>query len=80
MDYLKINKKLWNDKTPVHYTSDFYDVKSFLKGRDSLNSIESGLLGNIRNKEILHLQCHFGMDTISLARRGATATGPLGWV
>lgn len=75
MDYLKINKKLWNDKTPVHYTSDFYDVKSFLKGRDSLNSIESGLLGNIRNKEILHLQCHFGMDTISLARRGATATG-----
>lgn len=75
MDYLKINKKLWNDKTPLHYTSDFYDVESFLKGRDSLNSIESELLGNIRGKKILHLQCHFGMDTISLARRGALATG-----
>jgi len=75
MDYLNINKKLWNDKTPIHYTSDFYDVESFLKGKDSLNSIESGLLGNIRNKEILHLQCHFGMDTISMARRGAIVTG-----
>lgn len=75
MDYLKINKKLWNDKTPIHYASDFYDVKSFLKGRDSLNSIESGLLGNISNKKILHLQCHFGMDTISLAKRGAEVTG-----
>lgn len=75
MDYQSINKKLWNDKTPIHYESEFYDVKSFLKGRDSLNSIESELLGDIRNKEILHLQCHFGMDTISLARRGAIATG-----
>ena len=75
MDYLSINRKLWNDKTPIHYGSDFYDVESFLKGEDSLNSIESKLLGDIKNKEILHLQCHFGMDSISMARRGAKVTG-----
>jgi hypothetical protein len=40
MDYLNINRKLWNDKTSVHYQSDFYDVKSFIKGKDSLNPIE----------------------------------------
>lgn len=75
MDYLAINKKLWNDKTEVHYKSDFYDVKSFIEGKDSLNPIEIGLLGDIKGKKILHLQCHFGMDTISLSRRGAIVTG-----
>ena len=75
MDYLAINKKLWNDKTEAHYKSDFYDVNSFIEGKDSLNPIEIRLLGNIKGKKILHLQCHFGMDTISLSRRGATVTG-----
>jgi len=75
MDYLSINKKLWDDKTPIHYTSDFYDVKSFISGNDSLNPIEIDLLGDISGKSILHLQCHFGMDTISLARRGAKVIG-----
>jgi ubiquinone/menaquinone biosynthesis C-methylase UbiE len=75
MDYLNINRKLWNDKTSVHYQSDFYDVKSFIKGKDSLNPIEIELLGDISGKSILHLQCHFGMDSISLARRGGMVTG-----
>ena len=75
MDYVSTNKKLWNAKTPVHFESDFYDVNSFIAGKGSLNSIESDLLGDIRGQSVLHLQCHFGMDTISLARRGAVATG-----
>ena len=75
MDYLAINRRLWNDKTKVHFNSDFYDVKSFVEGKDSLNSIEIDLLGNIKGKKILHLQCHFGMDTISLYRRGGVVTG-----
>ena len=75
MDYLKINRKLWNDKTKIHYNSDFYDVKSFIKGNDSLNPIEIELLGEISGKSVLHMQCHFGMDSISLARRGAIVTG-----
>lgn len=75
MDYIDINKKLWNQKTEIHYISDFYDVDSFIKGKDSLNLIEIGLLGEIKGKRILHLQCHFGQDTISLARHGALPTG-----
>ncbi|MEL7586945.1 MAG: methyltransferase domain-containing protein [Prolixibacteraceae bacterium] len=75
MDYKEINKRLWNDKTNVHFTSDFYDVDSFLKGRDTLNPVETELLGNINDKSILHLQCHFGLDTISLSRHGALVTG-----
>lgn len=75
MDYLNINRKLWNDKTSVHYQSDFYDVKSFIKGKDSLNPVEIELLGDISGNSVLHLQCHFGMDSISLSRRGAEVTG-----
>lgn len=74
-NYININKKLWDDKTEVHYKSEFYDVESFIKGKNSLNSIELELLGDIKNKKVLHLQCHFGQDTISLARYGAIATG-----
>lgn len=75
MDYININKKLWNKKTDIHFNSDFYDVNSFLKGKDSLNPIELKYLENINGKKVLHLQCHFGMDTISLAKRGAIVTG-----
>lgn len=74
-DYLKINKELWNKRTEAHLKSDFYDVQGFLKGNSSLNDIELKLLGNIEGKSILHLQCHFGQDTISLSRMGAEVTG-----
>ncbi len=74
-DYLNINKKAWNSKTAIHIDSDFYDIPSFIAGKSSLNSIELDLLGNIKGKKILHLQCHFGQDTLSLARMGAIATG-----
>ncbi len=75
MDYIEINKKLWDRKTEIHYSSDFYDVKAFLKGKDALNTIELELLGDLTGKKILHLQCHFGLDTLSLARHGAIPTG-----
>ena len=74
-DYKEINKELWNSKTDVHINSKFYDNKTFIEGRNSLNSIELELLGNIEGKSVLHLQCHFGQDTISLTRLGATVTG-----
>lgn len=74
-DYIEVNKSLWNNKVDFHMRSDFYDVQSFLKGKSSLNTIELDLLGNITGKKILHLQCHFGQDTISLARSGAKVTG-----
>lgn len=74
-NYLEINKNSWNNRTSVHLESEFYDVKSFLEGKSSLNSIELDLLGNLEGKSILHLQCHFGQDTISLSRLGAKSVG-----
>lgn len=73
-NYIEINKASWNKRTAVHIQSDFYDVPGFLKGKNSLNSIELDLLGDVSGKKVLHLQCHFGQDSISLARLGAKVT------
>ena len=75
MNYLKINQKAWNDKTLVHLASDFYDQTTFLEGKNSLKKPELDVLGDVRGKRILHLQCHFGQDTLSLDRMGAIVTG-----
>lgn len=75
LNYIEINKKTWNNKTEVHLNSDFYDNENFLNGKSSLNEIELVLLGDVTDKKILHLQCHFGQDTLSLARMGAKTTG-----
>lgn len=69
------NRKSWNKLTTLHTKSDFYDVESFKKGKTSLNHIEIKELGDIKGKKILHLQCHFGMDTLSLTRQGAEVVG-----
>jgi len=74
-NYLKINQKSWNKRLETHLESDFYDLDAFVKGKSSLNSIELDLLGDIKGKRILHLQCHFGQDSISLSRLGAKVTG-----
>ena len=74
-NYIHINRELWNQKTGVHIQSKFYDLPTFLKGNSSLNGIELALLGNIKGKKVLHLQCHFGQDTLSLANMGAKVTG-----
>lgn len=74
-DYKEINKTAWNLKTDIHVHSGFYDNESFLKGESSLQSIELNLLGDIKDKSILHLQCHFGQDSISLSRLGAQVIG-----
>lgn len=74
-NYLDINRTSWNKKTEVHLNSAFYDMEGFLKGNTSLNDIELALLGDVKDKSILHLQCHFGQDSISLSRMGAEVTG-----
>src|SRR5690606_1409512 len=74
-NYIDKNRDAWNKRAELHINSDFYDVKGFLEGKSSLNPIELRLLGDISDKSILHLQCHFGQDTISLSRLGAEVTG-----
>lgn len=75
INYIDINRKSWNVKTDIHIQSAFYDVESFLNGKSSLKEIELNLLGDVTGKSILHLQCHFGQDSISLSRMGAKVTG-----
>ncbi|QNL52417.1 class I SAM-dependent methyltransferase [Olivibacter sp. SDN3] len=74
-NYIATNRQSWNKRTEVHLKSKFYDVKGFIAGKTSLNAIELDLLGDIEGKSILHLQCHFGQDSISLSRLGATVIG-----
>ena len=73
--YLKNNRELWNEMTRIHARSEFYDVEGFKKGKCTLKSIELEELGDVAGKFLLHLQCHFGMDTLSWARLGARVTG-----
>ena len=75
MNYLDLNKKTWDAWAELHVNSEFYDIPSFLAGENSLHEIELSLLGDINQKKLLHLQCHFGQDTLSLARMGADVTG-----
>ena len=69
------NKELWNKRTAVHKDSSFYDVEGFKSGKAALTPIELNELGDVNGKSLLHLQCHFGMDSLDWARRGAKVTG-----
>lgn len=73
--YRKSNLELWNTWAQLHVGSKTYDVESFKAGKSSLNSLELEELGDVHGKTLLHLQCHFGKDTMSWARLGATVTG-----
>lgn len=74
-DYLNANRAYWNHLANHHFDSEFYDTNSFRQGRNTLNEIELPLLGDVNQQKGLHLQCHFGQDTLSLARMGAQMTG-----
>lgn len=73
--YFEINRNSWNKRVGVHLNSTFYDMEAFLSGKSSLKSIELDVLGDVAGLKLLHLQCHFGQDTLSLARLGAQCTG-----
>ncbi|MEH6657545.1 class I SAM-dependent methyltransferase [Leeuwenhoekiella marinoflava] len=74
-EYFETNKQTWNQKVQPHLTSDFYNVEAFKKGESSLNAYELNALPDVEGKSVLHLQCHFGQDTLSWSRRGALCTG-----
>ncbi len=75
LNYIEVNRALWDAKTAHHIGSAFYNMDGFLRGDTSLNSPELELLGNVAGKTVLHLQCHFGQDSMSLSRMGAKVTG-----
>jgi 2-polyprenyl-3-methyl-5-hydroxy-6-metoxy-1,4-benzoquinol methylase len=74
-DWLEINRKSWETRTGIHVDSEFYNLETFKKTKNSLHSIELELLGDVGNQSLLHLQCHFGMDSLSLQELGAEVTG-----
>lgn len=73
--FYEVNKARWNELVNIHVKSLEYDSDGFLAGKNSLHQAELDILGDVRGKNLLHLQCHFGLDTISWARLGAQATG-----
>lgn len=69
------NRANWNERVRIHRHGDFYDVEGFLSGRESLQPFELAEVGEVSGKTLIHLQCHFGLDTLSWARHGADAVG-----
>jgi SAM-dependent methyltransferase len=74
-EYLEANQRRWDELVPIHMRTQFYDVDGFKAGDSSLHDLEIDEVGDVSGKSLLHLQCHFGLDTLSWARRGAEVTG-----
>src|SRR5512140_1232206 len=72
-EFEKENNKMWDELTDVHIKS--YGVEKFKSGVTTLDEIQLREVGDVRGKTMLHLQCHFGLDTLSWAREGAIVTG-----
>jgi SAM-dependent methyltransferase len=72
-----LNRAWWDERVPIHTASEFYDVEGFLKDPEAstLLPFEVEELGDVTGRTLVHLQCHFGLDTLSWARRGARVTG-----
>ena len=73
--YYGTNLRRWNELVGIHARSGEYDLEGFLAGKSSLHSLELEALSDVRGRSLLHLQCHFGLDTLSWARLGARVTG-----
>ena len=77
-EYREANLANWNDRVPVHASSDTYDLDRFDAGRDDISSVvdlDRRSIGDVAGKRLLHLQCHIGTDTVSWGRLGASVTG-----
>lgn len=73
--FFRVNQRHWDQVVPIHTRSAFYDVEGFKAGKSSLHDLELRELGDVAGKSMLHLQCHFGLDSLSWARLGAKVTG-----
>jgi len=74
-EWLASNQAMWDARVPLHTASGWYDLDGFRSGRLALDDLELRGVGDIRGRSLLHLQCHFGLGTLSWARLGADATG-----
>jgi SAM-dependent methyltransferase len=72
---LELNRRHWDEATAIHTRGNVYGVEDFRAGTCRLHRVEVEEVGDVAGKSLLHLQCHFGLDTLSWARRGADVTG-----
>jgi SAM-dependent methyltransferase len=74
-EFVEANRRLWNEWAHINAASEFYDVEGFKRGGTRLRPYEIEEVGDVAGKDLLHLQCHIGLDTLSWARLGANVTG-----
>ena len=79
-DWLDHNRANWDERVPIHVASEFYDQEPLRRGEGVLDPIARAGIERLHpdgldGVRVLHLQCHFGSDTLSLANRGATVVG-----
>jgi SAM-dependent methyltransferase len=74
-ELIAANQASWDARTPVHVASRFYDVDGWLRDRPGPRARETEVLGDVDGLDVVHLQCHIGLDTLQLARAGARVVG-----
>jgi len=77
-DYRSINKAMWDERAPAHAASPDYGFDRFISDPEFLSGVvrfDRPRLGDLTGQRGVHLQCHIGTDTLSLARLGARMTG-----
>ena len=74
-DWRELNRANWDERVAVHLGGPGYDLGPLRAGQGRLNAIEEAELGSVAGLRVLHLQCHFGRDSLALAQRGAEVTG-----
>lgn len=72
---MRINQRWWDDRGPAHAVSEFYDLENVVNGEMRLGQHEIEIVGDVRGKKLIHLQCHLGDAAISWARLGANVSG-----
>lgn len=71
-EWADANRRMWDERVPIHVASDFYDVAGFKAGRPAIQPFEVDELGALGGMRLAHLQCHFGLDTLDLVRMHPT--------
>jgi SAM-dependent methyltransferase len=76
-DWMPANRRNWDERAAIHARNrtGFYPIDRLKAGEDILQPIEAAEIGDVAGKRLIHLQCHIGLDTLCLARRGAIVTG-----
>lgn len=72
---VEVNRLHWDERVPINVASSFYDVEGFKAGDDDLDQFQLDEVGDVTGLDLVHLQCHVGLDTLSWARRGARVAG-----